>query len=166
MLGNFNAAYYISYYKFDCSLRYWFRARGKLSDDQALHRYIVSIYLWICSVLSSFVKLSYAWARRALIDVLRLAFLGEPITINSFKFCYNLCCLGKRKTCVVRKTKLGEFETQCIGPFYFTEIKLLLIRRMREARIKLMTYCVAFFYWLMVIFGFNTISRPTSPKAY
>jgi len=22
-----------------CSLRYWFRAKGKLSDDQALHRY-------------------------------------------------------------------------------------------------------------------------------
>jgi len=33
--------YYIlskTYLKFQCSLRYWFRAKGKLSDDQALHR--------------------------------------------------------------------------------------------------------------------------------
>jgi len=27
-----------------CSLRYWFRAKGKLSDDQALHRYICYIF--------------------------------------------------------------------------------------------------------------------------
>ena len=30
-----------------CSLRYWFRAKGKLSDDQALHRQVKPFYKYI-----------------------------------------------------------------------------------------------------------------------
>lgn len=71
--------------EFCCSLRYWFRAKGKLSDDQALHRYAtffnsqyISVFLLISGMMI-FVIAETFWP-------LRLRYF--PICIFTQSYCF------------------------------------------------------------------------------